>query len=314
MASQCVYLTGATASYFLLTLPLLESFAQYAKPGETLYVCDFGLSEPQRQFLQLKGQLLPRPPSLEPGLHPYRYKASMNLFAENHGLQYDAVVWIDSDCLVVGPLTQAIDTVIDSYGDGRDFLAICQDMGGSIADITRTLPVAPFCELLDRTSIPRDNPYLNCAVFILRSPSTFQAWQERVMNIKEHPLFEQNLLNVLAYEDLREVRLLDREVWNVHDLDLDRLQVHQDQSSEEVKVTLGDKEVLVVHATSFEGRTVAFRPIQLPVTEGYVIQGLIRLVNNPPIRNLFLSATSWYLVKNKKDLVSSGVAMTLPPN
>ncbi|MBF0414311.1 MAG: hypothetical protein HQL78_00335 [Magnetococcales bacterium] len=311
MALQCVYLTGATESYFLLTLPLLESFAQHAKPGEILYVCDFGLSESQKKYLELKGQLLPRPPALAPGLHPYRYKASMNLFAQNHGLQYESVVWIDSDCLVVGPLTQAIHHVIDSYGDNRDFLAICQDMGGSIADIIQTLPVAPFVEMLERTSISRDNPYLNCAVFILRSPKTFKDWQERAMDIKEHPLFEQNILNVLAYEDLKELHLLDRDVWNVHDLDLDRLQVHQDQSPEDVTVTLNNKEVLVVHATSYAGRTVAFRPIQLPVTQGYVIQGLIRLVNNPPIRNLFLTATTWYLVKNKKDLIDSGVAVRI---
>ncbi|MBF0422206.1 MAG: hypothetical protein HQL73_04370 [Magnetococcales bacterium] len=309
MMTRRVYLTGATASYFLLTLPLLESFAQHARPGETLYVCDYGLSEAQRNFLRRKGQLLERPSSLAPNLHPYRYKASMGLFAQAHGLDADAVVWIDSDCLVTGPLTQAIDQVLASYDDSRDFLAICQDMGGSIADILRTLPVAPFADMLADTNIPLENPYLNCAVFVLRCRDLLKEWQERVKDIQEHPLFEQNLLNILAYDRLKEIRLLDREVWNVHDLDLDRLQVRKDSQTDQATVYLGSKEVLVVHATSYEGRTVLFRPIRLPVTQGYAIDGLIRLVNNPPVRDLFLSATTWYLVKNKKDLIDSGVAV-----
>ncbi|MEO5327886.1 MAG: hypothetical protein H7829_06535 [Magnetococcus sp. THC-1_WYH] len=305
MSGRCVYLTGATASYFLLVLPLLESFATYAPHGEKLYVCDFGLSEPQKKFLEAKGQLLPRPASLGPGLHPYRYKASMSLFAGE--LDYDALVWIDSDCLVVGSLVQAVEAIMDAKADCGDFLSICQDLGGSIADMVRNLPLAPFEQLLEKAGISRDQPYLNCAVFILRSHATLKAWREQVITLEEHPLFEQNLLNVLAYGTLKAVDLLDREVWNVHDLDLDRLEVHRDQDGGDPIVRMGEKTVLVVHATSYNGRTVSFRPVRFPVGDGYVIEGLFRMVNNEPVRDLFFTSLSWYLVKHKQELIDSGV-------
>ncbi|MBF0349224.1 MAG: hypothetical protein HQL81_16270 [Magnetococcales bacterium] len=306
MAARCVYLTGATASYFLLTLPLLESFAKQAQPDEKLYVCDFGLSEPQKRFLQHKGQLLPRPAALDPGLHPYRYKASMSLFAGD--LEYDALVWIDSDCLVVGSFTRAVAEIIDARKDGNDFLAICQDLGGTIADMVQSLPLGPFERLLEKTAISRDNPYLNCAVFILKSHATLKAWRERVVDLEEHPLFEQNLLNVLAYSELKQIELLDREVWNVHDLDLDRLVVREERKEQRSTVLLDDKVVLVVHATSYGGRTVSFRPVRFPIGDGYIIDGLFRMVKNIPVRDLFLTSLSWYLVNNKQALIESGVA------
>lgn len=309
MSDRCVYLTGATASYFLLVLPLLESFATFAPNGEKLYVCDFGLSAPQKNFLEAKGQLLPRPASLESGLHPYRYKASMSLFAQE--LDYDAVVWIDSDCLVVGPFVQAVEAIMQAKADSGDFLSICQDLGGSIADMVRNLPLAPFDHLLEKAGISRDKPYLNCAVFVLRSHDTLKAWREQVVDLEEHPLFEQNLLNVLAYGTLKAVDLLDREVWNVHDLDLDRLGVHRDQDGENPVVTCGEKTVLVVHATSYNGRTVLFRPVRFPVGDGYVIEGLFRMVNNIPIRDLFFAGLSWYLVKHKQELIDCGVVNKL---
>ncbi|MBF0107685.1 MAG: hypothetical protein HQL76_00725 [Magnetococcales bacterium] len=306
MAARCVYLTGATASYFLLTLPLLESFARHAGPEDNLYVCDFGLSEAQKIFLRHKGQLLERPDTLAEGLHPYRYKASMSLFA--HELDYDALVWIDSDCLVVGALVQAVHKTMAFWPEGKEYLAICQDLGGTIADMVQSLPLAPFERLLEKTGISRENPYLNCAVFILKSHATLKAWRERVVDLEEHPLFEQNLLNILAYGELKNIELLDREVWNVHDLDLDRLEVREERRERRSVVVLDGKKVLVVHATSYGGRTVSFRPVRFPVGDGYVIDGLFRLVKNIPVRDLFLTSLSWFLVNNKQGLIDSGVA------
>ncbi|HIJ83082.1 MAG: hypothetical protein HW380_3093 [Magnetococcales bacterium] len=305
MAERCVYLTGATDSYFLLVLPLLESFARYADRGEKLYVCDFGLSDPQKKYLEKRGLLLSRPVSLEPGLHPYRYKASMGLFAQ--GLAYDAIVWIDSDCLVVGPLNRAVAAVMDAQSRGGDFLAICQDQGGSMADMIQNFAMEPFARLLDRSGISRDKPYLNCAVFILRSPAILKDWQEQVLDLEIHPLFEQNLLNCLAYGKLPEVKLLDREVWNVHDLDLDRLEVHGDFMETHSRVLLGDKVVLVIHATSFGERTVTFESVRFPVSDGYFIEGLFRMVKNIPVRDLFFTFVSCYLIGNKRDLIECGV-------
>lgn len=305
MTGKTVYITGATASYFMMTLPLLESFARFAPCHERIYVCDFGLTDGQRRFLEGEGQLLSRPGSLAPRLHPYVYKASMGKFAEPLG--FDNLVWIDCDCLVVGPLTQAVDRICqEEHGDGEDFMAICQDLGGTIAQMLVSLPLQPFQEWLDGSDISRDNPYLNCAVFVLRSKYILGEWTRRVLDIPVHPLFEQNVLNYLAYKHFGQIHLLDREIWNVHDLDLHRLRVDQPTYGGDFSVKLAEKAVWVVHATSFMGRAVDIKRLSFPLAGGHSIEGFFRMVHNTEVKELFLQMLSWYLVRKKALLIETG--------
>jgi hypothetical protein len=305
-SNKTVYITGADESYFLLALTLLGSFEKFC-PDEKLYICDFDLNEAQCSFLDHKGILLPRPKQLAVGLHPYRNKSAIKQYLE--GVDYDTVVWIDCDCLVVGGFSQAVERIIDSVPSDQPLIASSSDAEGyDIAEFIRRFAPEPFEKLLKENSTPLDSLYLNCGVFIMRSEAALDEWFKLSVDIPIHPLFEQNVFNMLAYRDFPQVNHLDVDVWNVHDLALNDLEVIRPQPTGPFSVQLKGKEVLVIHATSFQGRAVDFRPLQIPVDATHSIPGLFRFVNNKAVHVLFLEMISLFIVQNRELLIEYGVA------
>ncbi|MBF0187861.1 MAG: hypothetical protein HQL50_08035 [Magnetococcales bacterium] len=303
--SETLYVTGANSRYFVMMCPLLMSF-RLQSPETPLYVCDFGLTQAECRFLASLGILLPKPPDLPDDLHPYRYKAALHRFAE--AKPYDTLVWIDADALITGPFVEKMEELIAEMEAQKTFIAVGQDSVGTIGDYTGKFQekVRPFTEMLDQTTISPDSPYLNCAVFAVRSPGFLEQWDTMSRHIPTHLTFEQNVFNILAYTLFDRVSLLDKETWNVHDLDLDEAKLATNLADRPFHVTLRGKEVLVVHATSFKGRAITARIVEAPAGDR-MLDGILKTAKNPDLAQLYeVMLVSW-INQHRQQLERSGV-------
>lgn len=306
MAVKTVYITGANCSYFPVICSFLQSFGEWCN-DERLYVCDFGLSAEQQDFFSRKGILLPRPSGLAAGLHPFYYKASLLLYLEP--LQFDIVVWVDCDCLVVGPVGVRVDRWAAQFGKDETFLGVCPDCSDSVKDFiervkTRRVDASPFRQLMVDAGLALDGLYLNSAFFILRCRDFLSEWFALSFEIDCHVLFEQNVFNYLAYKGLTGVYMLNRDTWNVHDLSLNRLAVVEDNNRRD-RVYLDGKRVLIVHATSLDGRASFGQGMTMEVG-GVRMQGVFRLVRHPEIQRLQIGSFGKYVQTNRDLLLECG--------
>jgi hypothetical protein len=73
-----------------------------AAPGISLYVCDFGLSERQREFLRQKRMLLEVPVGIGSRRHAWDYKAALGRYVAD--LHAECVVWLDADLVVLSDI------------------------------------------------------------------------------------------------------------------------------------------------------------------------------------------------------------------
>ncbi|MGN7611175.1 hypothetical protein ACQZV8_03725 [Magnetococcales bacterium HHB-1] len=267
------YVTGSDAACFPLLLQVLASFTRFA-PKHKLWVCDFGLTKEQRQFLTHKDNLLPIPEHLPKEAPPLFYKG--HLFDYLQHQDYDVVTWIDNDCVITGPLTEAIEMRAAAFPLDASFLFTTRDIKNhSIQTFIRQNPktTIPFLYHLHQEPIPLDLPYLNCGFFFLRSKAFLAQWAHKVADIQPHFLFEQNMFTHLAYKRLVEVRELDRIQWRACDTDLDHLQRVQEDKDREA-FFLDHTQILVMHV-----KNTPFEPTVIPI-KGQFLAGIYHNLRN----------------------------------
>lgn len=306
MPDRVLYVTGADASYFPMLCGLLFAF-RFFSHGPGLRVADFGLSEPQKAFFRRQGILLEKPDFGVTDVHPFFYKASLWEYAREAGLDYDVLVWIDCDALVVGPFTRAVEALLGEHASEERFLAVCGDSVGAIENVLPNFPMEPFRQLLLEHGMSLGLPYLNTGVFVIRDHETLCEWGERARAVAFHTLFEQNVFNFVAHKNFRDIWFLDREIWNVHDLDLDGLVVGPAEVSEPPPVRLGDKRALVVHGTSAHSRATWQERIHIDLGE-VAIEGESRRIHNPDVDRLFRLSLQLYVEEHRASLIECGVA------
>src|SRR6516225_5166739 len=89
--TRMVFVTGVDEIFFNQIFLLLGSL-QRNSPGISLYVCDFGLSERQREFLRQKRMLLEVPAGIGNRRHVREYKAALVRYVAD--LHAECVVWL----------------------------------------------------------------------------------------------------------------------------------------------------------------------------------------------------------------------------
>jgi hypothetical protein len=246
---RVAYVTGADERFSLLAQALHASFGEHC-PGHTLWVCDFGLGDSRRREFRARGVLLERPRTLPETAHPWVYKAHLRTYMES--LSAEWLVWLDSDCLITGPLSEAVAAVIATAPPEPDVIAICQGRLGSTFEIVQRL--SGTSELMDRCGIPGETPYYNSGVYVVRSPALLTAWSREIDGVAQESMFEQNLFNVLLQRGRLAVIALDHDVWNVTHDALNECTVVDE------RVFCRGKEVLVLHATG------SFREVTIDAT------------------------------------------------
>jgi hypothetical protein len=302
------YVTGANSPYFLILCAFLESFSQFCE-GERIHVCDFGLTAGQCAFLEELGMLRQRPSAIPGGLEPFYYKSSIGRYLESEAVE--RVVWIDCDCLILAPLSRRLHALSEELEPFGDYVAVSSDQSGSIEEfILRHKEdgegTAPFGKLMGELGLSTSPDYLNSAVFLVGSKRFLHDWHRLSFGTPRHLLFEQNIFNCLAYEGFAHLHILDADIWNAHDLSLDRMEIVPGDPSAPFQVLLDKERVFVAHATSYMQRAVSFKNMTLDV-EGMKLHGCFKFIRNPPIRKLQLDYLFRFIQRNQDLLRECGV-------
>ncbi len=299
-AGKHIYVTGSNAAYFPMLCLLLASFERFA-PGVPLYVCDFGLTEGQANFLKAKGLHLSRPQQMGEGLHPYLYKGTLNDFVRP--LDFDVLIWIDSDCVLTGLFVTEVERLIAQHGPDEEFAYVTADLdNNTLGEFVTKNPdkTQPFDAALTAAELPRDNPYLSVCIFILRSKKTLVDWAQLTAMLPPHFLFEQNAFNVVAYKNIKNIQFLDWNTFSVCGAELNNLTTIGG-GRYPGSIRLGDTKTLVIHIAATDAQAaISFEPLILPVGDGFLC-GLFRFPINADLNQFVIELLAEYTMKNEEN-------------
>jgi hypothetical protein len=280
--------TGADAKYLLMAGALWRSLSDAGWTGG-FHICDFGLTDHQAAALREAGVLLPRPPSLGTDLHPFFHKASLIDYVAD--LDFDLLVWIDCDMIVVDDPTTALNGLAETLTRRGLTAAVCVDAGvASVAEACARLAMRPFQDALARSGLDENRPYLNTGFVAVNRRETLTAWRDLAFSVPVHALFEQNAFNLLVHTGRCPTLSLPTARWNVHGPLLGAARATTDGV-----VHVGDERAFLLHATSAE--TAHHEIFEGAATlAGGVFHGQLKLFRNPGLRALQIAALNrWSL-------------------
>ncbi|MBF0628318.1 MAG: hypothetical protein HQL91_08855 [Magnetococcales bacterium] len=309
---QTLYVTGANAAYFPMLCVLQGAFQLYM-PHLRLLVCDFGLTPGQARFLAAKKRLLPKPEDLASGRHVYYYKGCMQRYVAH--LEFTALVWIDCDCLPVGPLDQAMHQLRTEHGlPARHLLASIDPVAADLGTFLRQhgATVAPFARLMAEAPIPLDRPYLNGGLFRLADRATLVHYDAIMQRLTDHFLFDQNAFNHAVHAADLPTVLLDPDLWNISGSRLDGLTC-EEQPNSLPTFLYGGQRVWNLHISDDKAQNhVQLVALDLPVDGGY-LRGLLREPKLAVLRQLIHDILQFYLFhqpENRRLLTACGALET----
>jgi hypothetical protein len=293
------FLTGADSRMFAQLFILLQSFEDLGASA-AIAVCDFGLSAPQRRFLEERRQLAALPPSRGKPLHPWYYKSSLIDFLPREA---EVAAWVDADMVMLADPRPAVAALVAEMAkDGQTFATCVDDPRREIAHFLEEIEqggrnVRPFRELLAQWRIaPQHYPYLNSGFFIVTSRRWLKDWKKTTFEVDEHFLWEQNAFNITAWRNPAAVRLIDPRQWNLHGEALARLTRSGD------RLLCEDQTVMVIHATSFGERHHSVEMTNWSVA-GRPQTSRLRLFRDPALRALQTSLFDRFVLANEARLV-----------
>lgn len=316
-----VFVTGSNAAFFNSLLIGLQSFAERL-PDQRLLVCDYGLTAPQAAFLQRKGMLLARPPSITPPLDAFRCKAALLRYLQHGGYTVgddgqggeNTIVWLDGDLtLMATGLADftAITAIMQSAGTD---VAACTEISGHnlgqmIASFTDQESIAPFAEVVAAAGLDPALPYFSSGLFFCRSAAFLERWDKRTRATPTHPLFEQNMFNVGVYQDAGTVTALDCETWQAQGASLDHVELNWDGGGRPT-AWIGPKPVKTLHTTSSGRGHLLIVEGRLAV-EDVALSGPFKLFFAEPLRMLQLSLLASFVHGHRDIFLSMGIGERL---
>lgn len=269
-----VFITGANSSYFLMACLLLESAAEFA-PQCPFYVLDFGLSEPERQYLRARNALLELPEGVSgvsAASHPYFLKTAAVHFLDDIPSSA-AVVWIDSDIVIGADLAAPLGSILSDMAANGSLVAACRESAfGDVLGQTR-LDVGPFEKLVSAKGLSADLPYFNSGFVVFRSRDVLSDWFALASVTPLHALFDQNILNVLIHGETG-ITALPQEDWNLHGELLDE--------SALAPLLAAGRLPKILHATSSHPDHID--TVQMSFTQDFACDYPVRFFRNPLLR------------------------------
>jgi hypothetical protein len=295
-----IVITGADANYFLMGCVLMRSLAQSA-PGLPFYFLDFGLEEPQRRFLSGRKVLIDRPSTVPENLHPIVGKMAIGEYLRE--LDWSAVLWLDSDMLTVGSLSDSLAEVLAGMAAAQREVAAC-----SVETINELFaggwPMAPFAEALRAERISLDSSYYNNGTVVFRSAEFLKEWWKLARKTPVHMCIDQNLFNLLALRHNRIMHLPAR-TWNLHGMLLAEARAVTENGQQRIVAGEGTamETALVLHPTSI--RDEYHEPINCSVGRGR--NQVMKLFRKPVLRACQIKVLSELIADAGEALADAGV-------
>jgi hypothetical protein len=297
---KIAFLTGTDASMFGQVLLLLQSFEDVGAGG-ALTICDFGLNQRQRRFLEARYRLAVRPAATEDGQHAWYQKASLLDFAVGGP---DAVVWIDADMIVTRDPRPLISEILAEMSRDGHCVAVCRDDTGF--DLDQFLQwtandgrkCVRFAELIESRNVSAQCPYLNSGFFIVTLRPWLEAWKATAFEIGRELLFEQNAFNVVAWRRPDSVRILDARQWNVHGSALGRTVVDDRGTG----LLCDDMSVVILHAASTKENTPVHQKTVDFVLGSTPASVPLRLFRHPRLSEIQLNLFRRFLARNESEM------------
>ena len=248
-----LFVTGSDSAFFNSLLIFLQSFAERMS-GQRLLVCDFGLSSAQAEFLRSLDLLLPRPPELA-GRGAFHCKASLGRYLQRVGQPADnVIVWLDADITLMHTGPSDFQAVLADMTSAGAQIAACGDpagrnIGQTISLFTDAARIAPFARMVTEAGIDRGLPYVSTGLFFCCSAAFMDRWAELAQNAADHPLFDQNVFNVVMHRDAVPFLMLDFEEWQAYGFSLDRVSLAPSGHGRPA-ARIGDKNIKTLHTSS----------------------------------------------------------------
>jgi hypothetical protein len=275
---KVICVTGGDSRFFLHIVLFLKSFERVC-PGQRVHVCDFGLTEGQIRYLSDRAEVLAMPESLRHVAHTWYRKGAINLYLRD--VSFDALVWIDADCMVLSDVASELSRI--AVAENAVLLA-CPDLGQSIADVIEgneragRSGIGVFKTMVESNGVSPLLPYVSVGVLICRSRPFLEEWGRATLQVAPHPMFEQNVFNVLAHKN-GWLRTVDGRCFNVTGQELNRLSRREDGTI----VNSGGEPVRVVHLTSAVEGVLDIIEIKINMF-GKVLEGMVRRPTNPVLQ------------------------------
>lgn len=308
------FVTGANGAFFPTLMVLLQSFAEQI--GGTLpYVCDYGLTANQREFLRRRGLLLERLPALGPPMSPLREKAILHEYFRHTGLDAtDNVIWLDGDLTIVRCSRADIEAIVTSMVEHEIEIAACpQGTMAEVLDVFRRQGTAgaPFAELLAESAIDTAKPYYSTGIFFCRSANFLERWSKISRRAPDQPVLDQNLFNVVAHRGTRPVLPLEIDLWQAQGETLGRLLIETDAAHGRSFALLDGRVVKILHATSTTTRDLFIAPASFSVAD-LVLEGAFKLLRREPLLDLQLGLLGRFLIQHRTELLELGLCRPGP--
>jgi hypothetical protein len=296
-----IVVSGADKHFFAMGCLLMHSLAGWA-PDLAFYFLDFGLDDAQRGFLRERKVLIERPAGVPENLHPIVCKTAIGEYL--HGIEWSAVLWLDSDMLVVGPLRDRLAEELDRMAAAQREVAAC-----SVETINQLFaggwPMAPFAEALRADRISLDSSYYNNATVVFRSPDFLSEWWTLAQQTPVHMCIDQNLFTLLALRHNRIMHLSAR-TWNLHGALLAEAKAASENGQARVVSPgmNGATEIaLVLHPTSVRDQ------YHLPFncSAGTGPSQILKVFRNPALRDRQVSTIAKFIADDPEALARAGM-------
>ncbi|KIL99416.1 Macrocin-O-methyltransferase domain protein [Paramagnetospirillum magnetotacticum MS-1] len=268
------YVTGVNAEYFFILFPLFASLRRFA-PEIRVEVCDFGLTAPQRAFLERKGLLLEAPPDLA-GAHPWRCKAALGRYLD--GRPWDVAFWLDADMMAVAPCGDLLSGIAQRLLAGGKPLAVCID-SLTTGEAVRIAPAPHFEAKAPSRGIVSGTTYLNSGFFACSSPGFLADWERQCREMPDENLFEQNAFNLVAHP--AGFQSLDMWQWNLCAYALSSVRI-EESVGETPRFVHPDGQVRILHATSHRPEDVIKQTVTLSAG-GRTFEATVKLLRHPAL-------------------------------
>jgi hypothetical protein len=307
-----LFVTGSDSAFFNSSLICLQSFSERL-PDQQLFVCDFGMTAVQAEFLQSLGQLLPRPPELA-GCGTFYCKAAVGRYLHHSGRRiadYDAVVWLDADLMLMQVGLADFVAVAAAMTSAAAAVAICAEpTGRTIGQMIAMFPggskMAPFARAAAAAAIDADLPYFSTGVIFCRSAAVLERWAELTLAAADHPLVEQNMFNVALRSSAVTHLTLPCEDWQAQGQSLDNVRLAPAADGGRLAAHIRGTNIKTLHTTSPAAEHLLIGFCRLTV-HNFELAGSFKLFMDEPLRMAQLQLLASFLLAHRQALLRLGI-------